>query len=364
MRPVQDGGAELGGLDRVLPAVLDQRAADEDDRREAVDQAELAHGVGHVDVGGRARQFAARTQSRRQPRRRRQLLDARPALGMARRDQRQQAGEIAAQSFMRVDHRAFLAGMGRGRRDQRAGADFILQRVELCPVGRRRRHVELEIAGGDDARRAQGGQALGVARRARQTKVEAAQQIDDGCAQIAPAPERILRQPRIDQDHRHGARRGLDDHVGPQVLFHEQREVRLPMVEEAAHEARHVERHELMDDAARQPLLGQPARGHRSGGHQHADPARAQPLDQRQGADEFADAGAVQPDQRPVRPRDARKPAPFRKPRPVLLAAPEPARQEQRRQGRHRRRQQPVGAQRGRQFAAHGAPRVPRSTSS
>ncbi len=78
------------------------------------------------------------------------------------------------------------------------------------------------------------------------------------------------------------------------------------MVEEAAHEARHVERHELMDDAARQPLLGEPARGDGAGGHQHGDAARADALDQRQDADEFADAGAVQPDQRPVRPRDAR----------------------------------------------------------
>ena len=41
MRTVQDGGAELDRLDRILSAMLDERAAHEDDRRERVDQARV-----------------------------------------------------------------------------------------------------------------------------------------------------------------------------------------------------------------------------------------------------------------------------------------------------------------------------------
>ena len=97
MRAVQDRGAELGGLDRVLSAMPHQRAADEHDRREAVDQAEFAHRVGDIDVGARVRQLAARAQRGVEPRRLRDLGDAGAALGMARHDDRQQARKIAAQ---------------------------------------------------------------------------------------------------------------------------------------------------------------------------------------------------------------------------------------------------------------------------
>ncbi len=62
MRAVQDGGAELGGLDRILPAMPDQRAADKNDRRQAIDQAELADRVGDIDVGRGVGEFAARPQ--------------------------------------------------------------------------------------------------------------------------------------------------------------------------------------------------------------------------------------------------------------------------------------------------------------
>jgi hypothetical protein len=47
---MQDRGPELGGLDRVLPAMRHERAPHEDERRKAVEEAELAHGVDHVEV--------------------------------------------------------------------------------------------------------------------------------------------------------------------------------------------------------------------------------------------------------------------------------------------------------------------------
>eukprot|EP01035_Chromulina_nebulosa_P000299 gene299-419_t len=50
VRTVDDGGAELDRLDRILAAMRHQRAAHEHDRRQPVEQAELAHGVGDVPL--------------------------------------------------------------------------------------------------------------------------------------------------------------------------------------------------------------------------------------------------------------------------------------------------------------------------
>ena len=50
VRTVDDGGAEADRLDRVLAAMRHQRAADEGDRGDAVEQPELAERVGDVDL--------------------------------------------------------------------------------------------------------------------------------------------------------------------------------------------------------------------------------------------------------------------------------------------------------------------------
>src|SRR6185437_7132519 len=73
MRTMHDGSAELDGFDRVLSATLDQRAAHEHDRRQPVEQAELAHRVRDIDVGPRHRQLLARTQGRPQAARRSEM---------------------------------------------------------------------------------------------------------------------------------------------------------------------------------------------------------------------------------------------------------------------------------------------------
>ena len=55
MRPGQNGRSHAHRLDRVLPAPFDKRAADEGDRRQRIERAELADRIGNIDVriGGR-----------------------------------------------------------------------------------------------------------------------------------------------------------------------------------------------------------------------------------------------------------------------------------------------------------------------
>ena len=115
----------------------------------------------------------------------------------------------------------------------------------------------------------------------REAEIEAAQQRGNRGRREPPAIERALRQPAIDEDQRNAALRAHHDQVRPQIGFGEQREVGLPMIEEARDEPRRIERHELVDDARRQPLLGELRRGDGAGCDQHVEILRDDALDQR-----------------------------------------------------------------------------------
>ena len=201
---------------------------------------------------------------------------------------------------------------------------------KLVGVGRRRRHVELEVAGGGDTRRAEiadSGRHRRPIARGRDRSSAAAPRSCAGTRRQrlnersdSRPLTRISGMPRCGAGH---------DQVRPQIGFDEQREIGPPVIEEARDEARRVERHELVDDARRQPLLGEFGRGHRAGGAQHVEVPRADALDQRDDREQFADARAVHPDQRARRARDLALAAALAQPRRMLLAALEPMRDEQ-----------------------------------
>ena len=272
---------------------------------------------------------------------------------MPRRDDGQQSREAVLEPAVRVDDFGFLAGMRGGGGDDGTGAEHVLKRGELVLVGRGRRNVELEIAGGGDARRAEPGVARAVVGRLREAEIEPAQQRADGAWHHPPAVERALRQPPIDQDQRHVALRRRHDHRRPQIGFDEQCEIRLPMIEKARRELRQIDGRKLMDDVRRQSLLGDAGRRDRAGGDQHVEILRAHALDQREDGDHLADAGAMKPDQPACGTRNVRLAAPLRQANRVLLALPEPVGQHHRRHRRGRGHQQPVRTQRQWQSFSH-----------
>jgi len=173
------------------------------------------------------------------------------ALWMPRSDERQQARKVGAQPSVGFKDGTLFPGVGRGGSNNRPVADGILQGRERGRVSRRGWHVELEITGRENLRRPKLAEAHCVGGSAGEAKIEPLQKIGDGVRKALPAPERIFREPPVDQDQGHAAIRGFDDHVRPEVGFHEQCEVGSPMIEEAADEARNVDRDELMHDAAR-----------------------------------------------------------------------------------------------------------------
>ena len=296
----------------------------------------------------------ARASERVQARRRRDLEHAGAALGMARRDDGQQTGETLAQTAVRVDDHGFFARMRRGGRDHRALAHGRAHHGELAGIDRWRRHVELEIAGHGQTRRAEFAIALGVIVRLREAEIEARQQRADRRRRVAPAREGALRQAAVDQYQRNALFRRRHDQVRPQVGLRQEREVRPPMIEEAFREGRRVERHELMDRTRRQTLFGEPRRCHGARRHQDTEIALAQTLDQWDHGEHLADARTMRPDQRPRRTGDLRLAAPLRDALRVLLAAFEAIGEHHRGDRRRRGGEPTVGAQRPWQPFSHG----------
>ena len=135
------------------------------------------------------------------------------------------------------------------------------------------------------------------------------------------------------------------DQVRPQVGFGEQREVRLPVLDEARRIARRVERDELVDHVGRQALVGEPRRRDGAGGDQHIEIARPDALDQRDDGEHLADACAMRPDQRSGRAGDPRFAAPLGQALRMLLAAREPPREHDARHRRRERGEAAIGAQ-------------------
>ena len=215
-----------------------QRAADEDERRQPVEQAELADRVGDVDLGRRASGSPPARAPRRaqaRPRRRRSAISA-PRSGMARHDDGEEARKRAGEAPVR--RRPTIASSpgwvlaatqtGRprdaGRRAGRAARG----------IGRRRRRVELEVAGDRDPRRAEPRRAARRRPGSARGRGRSGRAAPRDVRQALPAPERALRHAPVDEDQRDAARVELEDGVRPDLGFGDEREVRLPVVEEAA----------------------------------------------------------------------------------------------------------------------------------
>ena len=165
-----------------------------------------------------------------------------------------------------------------------------------------------------------------------------------------------MRHPPVDQHHRHTARRAGQDQVRPQIGFDEQRQRRLPVIEEAGDITRRVVRHILMDNVGRKTFGHDRRRRHRARGQKDAQIERAQPLDQRGRRQHLADAGAVDPHQGTMGPRIERQPAPLADALGILLALLEATADHRGRQRNHRERQFPVDPQRHRQRISQGRP--------
>ena len=126
-----------------------QRPSHEHDRRQPVEQPQLAHGIRDIDIGGRGGQLLARTQGHMQAGSRDGAGDGLATGRMPRHDHAEQRWKEAGQHAMGFNHDFLLARMGRGRDNDRTAARHRHQALQPGGVGGRRRDVEFQISRGD-----------------------------------------------------------------------------------------------------------------------------------------------------------------------------------------------------------------------
>ena len=170
---------------------------------------------------------------------------------MARHDDGEKIGKARAQHVMRRQHGFVFAGMGLGRQQHRPR-----RRSRLAAPPAR---ASSQASGGASAFR------LPTTRTLRAPRPRKRAAISSSCASTtSKAPSSALRRVAAPGASRaaersemraltsaslHAARRGLQDQVGPEIGFHEQAGIRLPVIQKARHRAGRVQRHELMDGA-------------------------------------------------------------------------------------------------------------------
>ena len=269
---------------------------------------------------------------------------------MARRDHGQRVGEDLSKALMRGRRDflfAFVCGGGDPHLPSRCKAREL---GEFAPVGWQRRRVELDVAGDQDVWRAKRRETVAVRFAAREAYVKLLQERTDEARRPSPSAERALADPPIDHcEHRFRSLQ-LNDHIGPEFALRHQRGVRTPALDKPPDEHRTVERRILVQRAGRKALREHGGRGHCRRGHERGRAHARDALNERQQYAGFADTGAMQPDERARRTGEAGLAPPLAHPSRILLAAPEPHRQERPSQRSRQERGQSIAGERERSF--------------
>ena len=214
--------------------------------------------------------------------------------------------------------------MGAGGQPAGAVAELTPQPGQCRRIDGQRRRGEFQVPGRLDGAGAKRLQPVRIGGGLRPYQVEQAEDLpgESGCAR--PTSLAAGGDAPVQQHQPHPAPTAGGQQVGPDLAFQEGRGVRLPMVQEARHPARHVQRHEAVQHPGT-AFHQQPGRGDGPRRDQHGDGAGPQAFDHRQRGDGFPDARGMQPDQRTGRARRRVDALAFAEPRRILLAARDPA---------------------------------------
>ena len=274
---MQHPATQCEGLEGVVAPYGHQGSAHEGHRSEAIPQAHLAYGVGHVD-GVPVFQglvAAAKCDGRGL---RRLLRHRSPAGGIARGDDQQRCRVLAAYQPVGFKERGLLTLVCGGCQPD---GTFTPSRSPCCQlpgVHRQRSGQGLDRACHPDAvgRRTQHGHCLGSSLVLGVNPLEQRQ----GQTVVGPNPALGLggggRDAGIDQPHGRALQRGRTQQARPQVQLAPQGEVRLPVADEPPRGLHGVGRCELMNAPGGQGLLQRCARG--SGCRRDQEMMARQPL--------------------------------------------------------------------------------------
>ena len=222
------------------------------------------------------------------------------------------------QGAVHGDDRAFLAGMRARRKPDRPAGDQAGELGHDPRICRRRRRIELDVAGDDDAGRAEPRQPRGILGGLGEAQGEAFEQAPDDAGHLLPALVRAVRHAPVDHHERDITLAQRHDRVRPDFGFRNEGHVGLPVVEETSYITWHVERDKLMHGSRRQAPGDQGGGGPGAGGDQNREAPLGHAFHHRQKGEGLADAGAMDPDQMALGPLPARIALPLAEARLVL----------------------------------------------
>ena len=307
MRTAQHRQPQRRRLQQVVAAVGHQAAADEGDVGQGVEEQQLAHGVAEQHLVLRRHRLGSGAAHGGEAFAPAQRVDGVEALGMARHEDQQRVGMAGEQLAVGGEDLLVFAGMGAGGDPQRAplgspaGTQGIGARLQLGIDTQ----VELDRAGDADAlgAGAEPAEALGLGLGLRGDPVHLGEHRPGQAGKAGIAAGGLLRQPGVGQHRGSAAPRALVDVVGPQLGFHDQRELRPDPVEEARRRPRQVVGQIAVLHVAgadlgveqRADALGTGG-GHASDGDRQLGMTLTQGADQRRGGDAFTHRNGVHPD--------------------------------------------------------------------
>ena len=288
-----------------LPA---EGAGDEGDGHQAIEEPELAHGIGEIDLGRGGDGIALRA-ARHPPAGGGELAgDRRRALDMAGRDDGEKPGMAGLERAMGGGHDRLLARMGAGGEPGLAARESPAQLGEGGLIGGQRIGGEFQIAQALRVSRPQAREARGLGRVLGQHHAEAREQRPDERAGQRPARLGAGGEASVHQPQGNASPVRLAQEIGPELGFDPEREIRAPVIEEARDPGLAVQRQILMQRPRRPAPGHEPRRGHRAAGDEQVQIglARGQRGDQGQQRLGLPHAGAMQPAEAPGRPGQAR----------------------------------------------------------
>ncbi len=222
---------------------------------------------------------------------------------------------------MRGQQRFVFAGMRAGRQKHGPRADGEFQHIELAGIGGKRRRIGLEASRHAHILRAERTKARGDFFILRKTRIESAHQYGRGRGRVTPAFGGARRHAGIHKTEPHAAFFRGENKVRPQIGIDEQTDIRLPVIEKTCDSRLRIDRRELMDRARRQTFRHQLRACHRAACDERGTAGLQQHFEQRQRREAFANARAMDPDERALRPWRARETETLLQTRAVFLAA-------------------------------------------
>jgi len=169
---------------------------------------------------------------------------------------------------MRLRHHLIFSIVRTGRHQQGTIGKRSTQALQRGAVDRGRRRVDLEIADGQGARRAERAETAGQPFILRQHQGKTTEQGLRHARQPPPPAKGAFGHAGVDQCQRDAARSALHDQVGPNLRFRKYRQIGFPMGKKTLDVARHVEGGILMNSARADALPRQLGGRHGSGREQ------------------------------------------------------------------------------------------------